>query len=211
MRRLPPLLALLLSACLPMLEGPQLRKLPPGLGYVVNQRAGGGGGELFGHAVAESRFWMSPGEPVSTLSIVGYRGRFTGADVDALREQEKADGAVSRVRTDGRESWTWFHPDDWRPTCTAVVPYDDVTFVIVLASGRVEHRDEKLMRAAVASFARAPGASVRWIAPLVFVLVIALAVAARLKRRSEPEPVRAPVVSRPAPPPPSPLKPPPRA
>lgn len=193
------------AACAPALPGPQLRRLPPGLGYVT--QVGEPRGDVLGRKAVLQRAWVSPTEPGASLSLSACDGRATRADLDAWLEahpEKYAErGPVREARIDSRPSWVWVEKGKASMRAWAVVPYDDATFMMSFYTARSEQQDERLLLDALESFDRDPGASERVLVPLVALALAGAAVLAVRRFRSPPPPPR--VVSRPAPPPPSPL------
>jgi hypothetical protein len=191
-------LGLAAGACVPTLPGPQLTDPPSGLGYAAPR--GDPAGTFGTRAGTLERAWFALQEPRASVTILGYQGRITRSELDEWLAGRKASpggrSPVEPVRIDGRDAWMWSEGPEPRHVVGALVPYADESFLIWMASAR-PGEDEARLRAAVRSFRREPGSSLRWAVPAGVLALVGLAAwARRVRRPAEPRPV----VSRPMPP-----------
>ncbi len=205
---------LLASACVTTLDGPQVTELLPRMAYASQPVVAIP--PLLGHEGIDQRAWFTIHEPLSSLTIVEYRGAFSREEADRLREESAARarhaavGAIARLGADGRSGWTWKESRPGSARHVAIVPYADRSFVLHLSTSDPALRDDDArLRRVLASFRRDPGSAHRILVPLAAVAAVALAV--WVARRARPGPSPPPVIARPVPVPPSPLRhPPPR-
>jgi hypothetical protein len=193
--------SLLLGACAPTLEGPQLTKPLPGLAYVV-QQGPSNPRKLGTHSPGLQRFWMTMREPHSSLDILEVEGNVTRAEVQTWLAENPSPsyaerGPLEDARIDGRAGWTWVEKSQGSRTLGAVVPYADASYVIHLYSSQAEYQDEAKLMAAVASFDRNPGGSLRVVIPVVVLALLGVGVYGFLRWKAPPPPPQ--VVSRPVP------------
>jgi len=200
-RRVAIVIPLLMAACTPLLEGPQLTRPLPGLAYVV-QQGPSNPRKLGTHAPRLHRSWMTLKEPHSSLDILEVEGCVTRAEAQAWLAENPAPsyakrGSLEDARIDGRSAWTWVETSQASRKLGAIVPYSDATYVIHLYSSQPQYQDDAKLMAAVASFDRDPGGALKWIVPGVVLALIGVGAYGFLKWRAPPPPPQ--VISRPLP------------
>ena len=192
-------LALAGLACVSALEGPQVRKVPPGFGYSAQAPTGTG---LGGRRITTQRLWMGLSERSGSVGVVELRGAAAKGEIDAAHREAAARAspdakvsALEHLRIDGAPAWCWKEVSPWSRTVTAVVVGGDATWVVSYHASNPKLQDDAAMMDVVTSFVRDGNAAGDAATIVVATLVIAGLVSASLlfaRSRKHGEPVNEP-------------------
>ena len=183
------------------LDGPQLRRPPPGLGYDGTCSRSGPGQEWATLEVVRARCWSERREGGAWLTITELGGALrldqleAQLDATARRAHDGSETPVPfETRIDGRPAWAWRTRSEApaRAQSGAAVVYGDATWVVTLSSRPAAGEDlvatERRLAEAVSSFSRDPSALADVAVPAALVAFAGLAAWSWWRRRVAPRP-----------------------
>jgi len=156
---------LLVGACVPIHEGPQLRTVPEGLSYTNSIDSAGLA--LPARDKVRQVAYIPLGEQRWPLSVIiaEYRGTTSSSEVEAARlEVARHSGSTAEVgeletlRIDGHAAWGWLQThrrsgDVTGLTFTAIVAYPAANYTIVVSSLSPKLKPPEYLRDVARTFA----------------------------------------------------------
>ena len=195
-------LALALAACAPAVEGPQLMRVPDGLGLDVNCEAARlllprereRGQRCYvtlpesseGGVITRFEGPTSPDDLWQTLA--GYAAHWEGHAGSRF-------GSPTTLRMDGRHALGIFEETPTRLALRALVSHDDETYSVEVWAGSGPLKSRDALQDVVESFAGDPGRRARLLTPLAFVMGIVVLAAFAVRLRGSRERTAPPVVA----------------
>jgi hypothetical protein len=161
-----PAIALLPAGCSkPLVEGPQITRVPQTFMFDLNPS--GAALVLEGRAKGDQRgyFAMGPDDTHASIMITEYRGGTSREQVEQARAAAQAahrnqeHGPLEVLRIDKQPAWGWLVTQMWKGeiasiTYVAVIPYEKpgVTYAVEFYSSHPRFRDKELMKETLQTF-----------------------------------------------------------